>query len=116
MNDKILSFLGLAQRSGNLISGEDTCERLIRSNKVQLVLISGDASYNTQKKFKDMAKNKNIRCVILSNREELSKAIGKSNRTVYAIKDKGFAHKLHELLEEYKESPNKSGGEGNCQK
>ena len=110
MNEKLLSFLGLAQRSGNVVSGEDTCERLIKSKKVSLVLIAGDASDNTQKKFKDMTNSRNIRCVALSNRDELSNAIGKINRTVYAIKDHGFADRIFALIED-KDCPNKPGGE-----
>lgn len=112
--DRFLSLLGLAQKSGNLISGEDTCERLIKSNKVHLVLISGDAAYNTQKKFKDMTKNRAIKLIVISNREELSRAIGKANRTVYAIKDKKFADKIFELINN--ECPKFLGGEIQCQK
>lgn len=114
MMDRFLSLLGLAQKSGNLISGEDTCERLIKSSKIHLVLVSADAAQNTQKKFKDMTKNRAVKLIIIGNREELSRAIGKTNRTVYAIRDKNFADKILETIN--KECPKFLGGEIQCQK
>ena len=111
MNDKVFSYLGLAQRSGNLVSGEDTCERLMKKNGAKLLIISKDASNNTQKKFVDMATYRNIKYFIFGHREELSAAIGKSNRAVYCIKDEGFAEKIYRLLEEAEGCSNKSGGE-----
>lgn len=111
MDTKILSLLGLAKKSGNLISGEDTCERLIKKNQASLVIIAQDASENTKKKFADMTTYRDIRCVVLANREELSAAIGKSNRTTYVIKDKGFADTIYKLIIDRDDFSNKPGGE-----
>ena len=111
MDSKLLSLLGLAKKSGSLISGEDTCERLIKRNEASLVLIAQDASDNTKKKFVDMTNYRNIRCVTLGNREELSAAIGKSNRTTYVITDKGFANTIYKLIIDGDDFSNKPGGE-----
>ncbi|QXM06105.1 L7Ae/L30e/S12e/Gadd45 family ribosomal protein [Crassaminicella indica] len=116
MKNKILSFLGLAQRSGNLITGEDTCEIYIKKKAVQLVLIAKDASDNTKKKFRNMTEFRNIKFVIYGDRQDLSRAVGKLNRTVYGIKDKGLARKILALIEEDKDCSNNLGGEQTCQK
>ncbi|QEK12232.1 50S ribosomal protein L7ae [Crassaminicella thermophila] len=100
MNDKVFSFLGLAQRSGNLVTGEDTCTAYIKKNAINLVIVAEDASNNTKKKFKDMTMYRNINFVIYGNKNELSHAIGKTNRAVYGIKDKEFAKKIFSLIKE----------------
>lgn len=51
MANKALSRLGLATRAGKLISGEEIVLKAIRSGEAKLVLLAGDASDNTRKKF-----------------------------------------------------------------
>ena len=41
---KIYSFLGLAQRAGKLVSGDDSTMLDIKKNKVNLVIVADDAS------------------------------------------------------------------------
>lgn len=108
MENKILSFLGLAQRSGNLVTGEDTCTSYIKKNAAKLVIVANDASDNTKKKFRDMTTNRNTRFVVFGKRDDLSHAVGKMNRTVYIIKDEAFANKLFSLI---KDCSNNLGGE-----
>lgn len=111
MENKIFSFLGLAQRSGNLVTGEDTCRYYIKKNQIKLVIVVQDASEHTKKKFSDMANYRNIRFVIYGDRESLSHAVGKVNRTVYGIKDERLANKIFFLINEYNDVPNNLGGE-----
>ncbi|KXG75794.1 L7Ae/L30e/S12e/Gadd45 family ribosomal protein [Thermotalea metallivorans] len=111
MDKKILSFLGLAQRSGNLVTGEDTCQHYIKKGNIYLVVIAEDASENTKKKFQDMCKYRNIRCVIYGKREDLSHAVGKLNRAVYGMKDAAFAKKIYDLIRESMGDSNSLGGE-----
>lgn len=111
MDRKVLSFLGLAQRSGNLVTGEDTCQHHIKKGNIYLVVIAEDASENTKKKFQDMCKYRNIRYVIYGKREDLSHAVGKLNRAVYGIKDAAFANKIYDFIRESMENSNSLGGE-----
>ncbi|MCT4618659.1 MAG: ribosomal L7Ae/L30e/S12e/Gadd45 family protein [Marinisporobacter sp.] len=116
MKNKIFSFLGLAQRSGNLVTGEDTCAIYVKKNAVKLILIANDASDNTKKKFSDMAEFRNVKFVIYGDRQSLSQAVGRPNRTVYGIKDIGLAKKIFSLIQEAKNGSNNLGGEQTCQK
>ncbi|MCT4606767.1 MAG: ribosomal L7Ae/L30e/S12e/Gadd45 family protein [Marinisporobacter sp.] len=116
MKNKVFSFLGLAQRSGNLVTGEDTCTMYIKKNHVKLVIIANDASDNTKKKFRDMADFRNIKFVIYGDRQSLSQAVGRANRTVYGIKDIGLAKKIFSLIQEAENGSNNLGGEQTCQK
>ena len=51
MNNKILSLLGLATRSGNLVSGEFMTEKAVKERKAFLVVVSSEASGNTDEGF-----------------------------------------------------------------
>lgn len=94
-----MSLLGLANRARKVISGEELSIKEVRSNKANLVLLSADASQNTQKKVTDKCKSYNIPCKIVENRFLLGQAIGKEARVVVAVLDEGFAKKLMTLLD-----------------
>lgn len=58
-------MLGLAMRAGKLITGEEMTINEIRKRKVNLVIVTIDASENTQKKVSD--KSSIIKRHVLSN-------------------------------------------------
>jgi ribosomal protein L7Ae-like RNA K-turn-binding protein len=99
MVDRIYSFLGLATKAGKEISGEETCERALKSGKVYLVIVSVDASENTRKKFKDMCGYRNVAIRFFGRKDMLGKFSGKDSRTVVALTDRGFAGHLEEMID-----------------
>lgn len=94
------SLVGLATRARKIISGEELVVREIQRNKVNLVLLSLDASKNTEKKITDKCAFYNVPIRRVQDRSELGQAIGKEARVVIGIQDAGFAKKLITLLEE----------------
>lgn len=96
--EKIYSFLGLAQRAGKLVSGDDSTMLDIKKNRVKLVIVADDASNNTKKLFKDKTSFRNINCVTYSTKLQLGLAIGKAPRAVVGIKDTSFANKVLEFI------------------
>lgn len=98
MENKILTLLGFAQKSGNLVTGENTCEIFLKKKQIVLLIVSEDVSENTLKKMIGHARKYGVPLYQYGKREELSIAIGKANRAVIGIKDRGFAKKLAELL------------------
>lgn len=109
MKDKIANLIGLAIKSGNLISGEDTCRREIQGNRVKLVIVAVDASDNTKKLFNDKADFRKVPLRYYGTKEEIGVWIGKMPRAVIAIKDKGFSTKLMEYIDLYADSKNFGG-------
>lgn len=99
MNRKFLSLLSLCQRSGNLCTGESVVEQAIQKKKALLVIIPEDASDNTKKKFTNKCRFYNIPIVIVSTKEELSSAIGKFNRTSFAICSESFCESIKKELD-----------------
>ncbi|HTG67786.1 L7Ae/L30e/S12e/Gadd45 family ribosomal protein [Paenibacillus sp. Soil522] len=88
--NKSLSQLGMAMRAGKLITGDEIVLKAVRSKQVHLVIIAGDASENTKKKFRDKCNTYGIQLAEAFDREQLGKAIGKPERVVIAVTDAQF--------------------------
>lgn len=95
---KVLQIIGLAARARRLVSGEDVCQRQLRSGKGQLCIVAEDASDNAKKRFSNMCSYRNVPIMFFGKKEELGKFTGKESRTVIVITDEGFAKKIKELL------------------
>ena len=100
MKDKILSYMGFARKSGNLISGSNTCSITMKKGKVKLLLIAEDASDNTKDKMTNEAKARGVCVMIYGDGEEMSHAVGESGRTVFGITDVNFAQVIKKEIEE----------------
>jgi ribosomal protein L7Ae-like RNA K-turn-binding protein len=106
MINNCYSFLGLIQKSGNLVSGSDAVEMEIKKKTCKLLIISNDASENTKERFIKLAKLHNIKYVNFGNKEELGISIGKPDRSILSIQDTNFAQGFLKKIDE-----NNSGGE-----
>ncbi|BDG35182.1 YlxQ family RNA-binding protein [Geobacillus sp. 44B] len=98
-NERWASLLGLANRAGKVISGEELTVKEIRSGKAKLVLLAEDASENTSKKITDKCSSYGVPLRKVSDRYTLGHAIGKDARVVVAVMDEGFANKLRTMLD-----------------
>jgi len=99
MKNKFLTMLGFAQKSGNVINGDELVEKALRRGKISLIIISEDASESTKKKYTVKCNELGIRCIIDFNRDILSNAIGKANRTLYGIQNKKFSRELIKIYD-----------------
>ncbi len=100
MLDKFYNMLGFAMKSGNIVSGEHTCEMNLPTRKISLLIIAEDASENTRERFEFLAEKNNCKYIIFDKKENLSKAIGKYNRNVYGITNKKFSREILRIYEE----------------
>ncbi|MDN4066883.1 ribosomal L7Ae/L30e/S12e/Gadd45 family protein [Paenibacillus vini] len=88
---KALNHLGLATRAGKLVTGDELVLKMIRSSEAKLVIVAGDASPNTQKKFRDKCATYKVPLMIGFDRERLGSSVGRPERVVLALTDQGFA-------------------------
>lgn len=96
--DKVLSMLGLAERSRNVVSGGFATEQAVKSGKASLVIIAEDASDNTRKKYSNMCNFYKAPCVIYGTKDVLGHSMGKEERSVLAVTDEGFANSIRKHL------------------
>ena len=98
MDRKLASMLGMCQKAGRLCSGETACEKALQNQTARLVIVAADASGNTTKKFVNKSFYYKVPCYTLFDRDDLSNAIGRSNRATIAVTDDGFAGRIEEML------------------
>ncbi len=106
-NKKAASYIGLACKAGRLVSGEYMVEKTIKEGNASLVIVAGDASENTKKKFRDTCAYRNVPCLEFSTKEEFGHMTGKEIRACIALTDPGFASAIKKCLYQC----SKNGGE-----
>ncbi|MBW7473255.1 ribosomal L7Ae/L30e/S12e/Gadd45 family protein [Paenibacillus oenotherae] len=98
MKHKALSLLGMAMRAGKLVTGDETVLKTVKQGKARLVILAGDASDNTKKKYRDKCSTYNVKLVEAFDRISLGEAIGKSERVLIAVTDAGFSASITRSL------------------
>ncbi len=90
----ILRLLGLAQRAGNVVSGDESVRAKLQRRQVKLVIIAEDAAATTRQDFVSLARKYGVPHVFCGTKEKLGAAIGKSPRAVLALLDENLAHRV----------------------
>ncbi|PKM96071.1 MAG: 50S ribosomal protein L7ae [Firmicutes bacterium HGW-Firmicutes-1] len=98
--NKVFPTLGLCMKAGLLAAGEFMVEKAIKDETVKLVIIAGDASDNTKKKFRNMCTFRNVEMIEFSDKYTLGKALGKEVRATIGILDVNFAKNIKSKIEE----------------
>ncbi|MCR5592542.1 MAG: ribosomal L7Ae/L30e/S12e/Gadd45 family protein [Saccharofermentans sp.] len=97
-----LKFLGLAARAGSVVSGFDQVTSSVRRGQAELLIIATDISRNTLSKLLDIGSKEGVKmpeAFSFGTQYELGRAIGKPDRALIAVTDKGFADKLSAMLQ-----------------
>ena len=97
--DKVLSYLGLAMRGRNLVSGEFQTEDAVKSGKAILVIVAEDASENTKKLFRDKCSYYEVPVFSYGTKQSLGRAIGKDQRSSLAVTDAGLAQAIEKAMQ-----------------
>ena len=98
INNRVYGLLGLTAKAGKISFGTESCLDMIAKRKLKLVIVSEDSSERTINNFKEKCKQNNIDFYIFGKKDELSKSIGKANKTVIGIKDKNLAGAIIKIL------------------
>ena len=98
--DKVLSMLGIAAKSGNVLSGEFSTEKAVKEGKAYLVIVAGDASDNTKKSFGNMTDFYKVPMYIYGDKESLGHHIGKEFRASLAVINEGLAKSIEDKIKQ----------------
>lgn len=96
--DKVLSYLGLAMRGHNLVSGEFQTENAVKDGSAVLVIVAEDASENTKKLFNDKCSFYQVPVRFYGTKQELGRALGKDLRSSLAVLDQGLAQAILKVM------------------
>lgn len=108
--NKIYSMISLANKAGKLVTGEDSVRNLIRSGKLKLVIISEDASDNTNKRISNSAAFYNVPYIVWGLKDEFGNYIGKTARSVLGITDENFSNGIKVKIIDAVSKNEKPGG------
>ena len=96
--NRVLGLIGLSAKAGKVECGADAVEECIKRGKAKLVIVSEDAADRTKENFEFLSKQQRVNFVVYANKDELSKAIGKNNKAVLAIKDKNLSAQIYKII------------------
>ena len=100
MNNKLLSFLGITRKSGNIIFGMDSVKKEILNDKIRLLLITQDISENSFGEISKTANEHNIKMLkIHVTKDEINNATGKY-AAIMGISNENFSKKIISLVTE----------------
>jgi predicted RNA-binding protein YlxR (DUF448 family) len=103
MQGRILGYIGLANRSGKVISGGSMVSDAIRSaHKPGLILVAKDVSASIGDKIVVLAAVHGIACIHSMMKDDFGAILGKAPRSAIAIKAGGFVAQLSQEIERYR--------------
>ena len=91
-------MIGIAAKSGNVVSGEFSTEKAVKCGHAYLVIVSEEASDNTTKMFTNMTDFYEVPLYRFGTKEELGRCIGKEFRASLAITDENLANAVESKL------------------
>ena len=99
MNNKILSLLGFASKSGNLSYGFASCLETLNKRNAKLIICANDLSEKTKKEITFHAEKLSIEVLTLETADifTLSNSIG-HKCGVISVNETGFAKSLKEEI------------------
>ena len=100
MRNRVLQMIGIAAKSGNVVSGEFSTEKAVKTGHAYLVIVSEEASNNTNKMFTNMTDFYEVPMYTYGNKDDLGHSMGKQFRASLAVTDEGFAKSIEKRLVE----------------
>ncbi|WP_306533094.1 DUF448 domain-containing protein [Geobacter sp.] len=102
LEERIASYLALANKAGKIVSGSDMVMEAIRKGKrIGLVIMAGDASAEIGDKVANMAARDGIPCFRILDKDRIGGLLGKGLRSVVAIEVGGFVPPLVKELQRF---------------
>ena len=98
MIDKVNGLLGISSKAGAILAGTDLVLEEMSKKRVKIVIIASDASEKTIKNIKYYCEKNNVEMFIYGTINDNSKAIGKHNKAVIAIKDQNLADAIKKVI------------------
>lgn len=103
MEERIASYLSLANKAGRIVSGSDMVMQVLKKNRKDMViLISTDISADIQKKVVSIAEKVGVEYFSILDKDRIGALIGKGLRSVVAVEGHGFVSAIKRELERYR--------------
>ena len=87
-------------KAGKIVSGEFSVDKAVKGGQAYLVIVAGDVSAGSRKRYTDMCRYYDTPICFLSSKQELGGALGKEYRASLAVLDEDMAMALRKKIEE----------------
>ncbi|MRR57424.1 MAG: DUF448 domain-containing protein [Deltaproteobacteria bacterium] len=104
MEDRIASYLALANKAGKVVSGSDQVADFLRkkSPTKRIVFLAADISEDIGQRVRTLAELNHVGHVTLFDKERYGELLGKGLRSVVAVRGDGFVETLTMEIERYR--------------
>jgi uncharacterized protein len=103
MQRRILGYLGLANKAGQVVSGGSLVSDAIRGgHKPGLILVATDVSEAIGEKIEVLAAVHHIACYRIMKKDDFGAILGKAPRSAVAVRTGGFVTQLTNEIERYR--------------
>jgi len=103
MQRRILGYIGLANKAGQIVSGGSLVSDAIRgAHKPGLILVASDVSEAIGEKIELLAAVHHIACFRILTKDDFGAILGKAPRSAIAIRTGGFVAQLTYEIERYR--------------
>lgn len=99
IESKVYGLLGLSMKAGKITFGTESCLDMLYKKKIKLLIVAKDSSERTIRHFKQKGEEYQVPFYLFGSKDELSKAIGRTNKAVLGIKDKNLANAIKRILD-----------------
>ena len=100
MRKKIHSYLGFARRSGNLLTGYNTCIQAMNKRKLKLLILANDLSENTLKKMIAESEKNKVPYRVYGKADDISRITGCEGRGIFGIICENFSNIIAKEIDE----------------
>lgn len=104
MEDRIASYLALANKAGKVVSGSDLVADMLKrkASVKKLVLLAVDISEDIGKKLRGLADLHGVAHATLFTKDHFGELLGKGLRSVVAVQGEGFVNTMNNEIDRYR--------------
>ena len=102
MEERIGSYIALANKAGRVVSGSDMVMDLVRKRKTGFLFIASDISPEIGAKILELAKRHDVSHESIFDKERLGVLVGKGLRSVVAVENGGFVETIRHEATRYR--------------
>ncbi len=104
MEDRIASYLALANKAGKVVSGSDLVAELLKkkSSVKKYILLATDISEDIGNRIRGLADLHGVRYATLFTKDRYGELLGKGLRSVVAVQGDGFVDTINKEIDRYR--------------
>ena len=97
--DMVINLLGLAYRAVKTICGAAAAEQQIKKKSACLLFLAGDCGATNEERYLRLSTQNRIKVIRTYSKEELGRALGRSQTAIVVLTDKGFAEAVSKAVQ-----------------